>query len=621
MQRRSWLDRPEIRGAIRLAVAVSVANAILLTVFGSTTAAVLGSFAVVIQLYFLDFDGDRRERAVGQGAATVLGAVAVALGTLLAGPLWLAVASTFVVSAVFSLARVLRGYVARSAVGLQGAFFLPLMVPATRSELGELVAAWLIGSAVAVLSALYLLPHRRSGAVRASMSAWLAAMAAFTRALRNADAATELAQARERASQAADALLAEITGSLVRPGAVGRRERALSLMVARARWSTPVIDDVTPLPRGDDPMLVDVSATAFDQAAAVVRGQHPTAPIVDVPAVRRDDLDRLVASPPADLDGYYPVRATSIAASAQLWLAGQSNGVDIARPDVGSIGDESPIELIRTAIRWDSVWLHNALRTGLAAAACVWLVRDLGLEHGIWVVFVALTTIQGTFSGGSAMRVFVATCTGAVGGVVLAGALLAAHPPYIVFVMLLPVTAFVAKAVATTGPMWAQLAYTPFALVNVAVLSWPTAANVAAVRLEDVTLGAIVAVVVSVAVFPFGLGRVIAARQRAARTLTTAYLAAAIDAAQGGDPVDPSLRARGDVALSELRHVLDAAYMRPSAADGELEAYERANALAHDRFVGGDVCADLAHRRDADARFAPVAQAFSQWWTRYLVEV
>lgn len=615
------LGRPVVRGAIRFTVAISLANIVLLAVFGSVSAAVLGSFAVVIHLYFLDFDGELRDRLTGHLTATGIGVVAVALGTLLAQPLWLAALSAALVSSAFAFARVLRGYIARSAAGLQGAFFLPLMIPATVSELPSLVGGWLIGSAVAVVAAVTVLPHRGAGITRAAVAEWLAAAADLATAVGRHQ---PLDGARTRLDQAHDALIGDAVSELGRPGIIGTRERALDGIVARAHWSMPVAQLIEPAPTDDDPALAFASATAFAQAADIVRDPAWTGTPVDVEAERTRDLARQSARPAADLDtsdlaAHYPTRVMSIAASAQLWLAGASRGLSLPMPTVGSVADESPGTVVREAAHLGSVWLRNAVRTGLLTAAAVLIVRELGIEHGLWVVIVALSAIQGSFSGSGAARTMLQMSAGAVLGIVVAGTLLALHLPYLVFALLLPVSAFIAKLVAGRGPLIAQVAYTPFALINVAVLSWPTPPGLAAVRVEDVALGAALAAVASFAVFPFGLSRLLTRQSRVAREESAAYLTTAVAAARGEIALTGDERRACTDAISAFESTLDAAYLRPTA-DPAFLGYQLADVFARDRLVGGDACADLAARCATGGTTRTVADAYATWWQTRLLD-
>lgn len=611
---RRLLGDSAVRGALRFAVTLAVANIVLLAVFGSVSAAVLGSFAVAIHLYFLDFDGGLRDRVIGHSTATGIGIVAVTLGTLMAQPLWLAALSAAVVSSVFAFARVLRGYVARSTVGLQGAFFLPLMIPATPSELPSLLGGWLIGSVLAIIAACILLPHRRAGITRDAVADWLSAAAGLARAVGQH---TPIDAERERLRQAHDALVVAAARGLGRPGILGGRERAVDEIVARAHWSMPVAQMVEPAPLDDDPTLALTSATAFAQAADIVRTSGWSGTPADIEAERTRDLHRQSGRSASELTAHYPTRVMSIAASTQLWLAGASRGLSLPAPSVGSIADESPRAVIRQAARLDSVWSRNALRTGLVTAASVLLVRELGVEHGLWVVLVALSCIQGSFSGSGAARNMVQMSAGAVLGVVVAGTMLALHPPYAVFAVLLPVSAFIAKLVAARGPFIAQFAYTPFALVNVAVLSWPTAPGLVTVRVEDVALGAALAVIASLAVFPFGLSGLLGNQAKVMREQSVAYLAAAIAAARGEAPLSSNDRQVCTRSTTAFESTLAAAYLRPTA-DPIFLNYEQDDAFARDRLVGGDACADLAARRIAGDTTPVVAQVYASWWQTHL---
>lgn len=611
---RRLLRQERVRAALRFALALVVADVVVIHLFGSTTATVLGSFAVIIHLYFLDFDGDVRERLVGQGAAALVGAVAVVLGTVLAQPLWLSVVGAFIVTTLFSYARILRGYVGRSAVGLQGAFFLPLMVPAQITEIPDLVGSWLIGSGIAIVAALVVLPHQRSGAVRRALTAWLDAAAMLAAAIGQRGPRESALQALTTAD---DALIDGMSGSLARTGSVGHRERALTEMVSRARWSMPVAAQLTALPESDDITLTMASATAFTSAGQLVSGATAPTEVPDLPALREADLTAMAGEPSTDVAGHYPARVLSIAATTMLWLAGVSRGIRMPSPDLGDVTDESPWAVLRADIGWDSVWLRNAVRTGIATAACVLLVRELGLDHGLWVVLAALACIQGTFSGAGSARLMVSLVAGAAGGVTIAGVLLVLQPPYTVFAALLPLAAITAKLLSHSGPFLAQLVYTPFALINLAVLSWPPGAGMDAMRIENIALGVGVAAVLSVAVFPFGLSRLLNQLQAQACALSLAYLEDAMKAARGFGVFLGNTRSDCVRAILLFEHALDAAYIRPTAVTGALRNHEMQSALARDRLVGGDACIDLALRRARHPRMAPIADAAATWWSRF----
>ncbi|MGA9148869.1 MAG: hypothetical protein WBZ04_15025, partial [Candidatus Nanopelagicales bacterium] len=144
--------------AIRFAATVTVVDLLAVKIFPAQGAPMFASMAVVAALYFLDFDGAWRERLGGYTIATAVGLVGLVVGVLVTNPLWLAVVAAFAVAFGFGLARVLRGYVARSAIGVQLAFLLCLLTPATPGEIDYYLAAWALGSLASVVAALTIFP-------------------------------------------------------------------------------------------------------------------------------------------------------------------------------------------------------------------------------------------------------------------------------------------------------------------------------------------------------------------------------------------------------------------------------------------------------------------------------
>ena len=609
------LALPANRAGIRFAVTIIAVDLLVLAIFGESNASLLAALAVCIHLYFLDFDGDLGERFIGHGVATLVGLVAVLLGVLCASPLWLAVVATILVSSAFAYLRLLRGYVSRSAVGLQGAFFLPLMISARLHDLPSLLAGWSVGSAVSILAALVLLPHRRSGLVRRLLVDWLRAAAELCSAVAGGvDPASSVAAL----EHSRDALLAKVTTSFSQPGAVGHRQRAIAGMVSGARWSMPIAERLTATDPSDPSTLAMTSAEAFRAAADLVGGGSVGIAIPDVPSARAHDLDALIGQSPEVLASHYPVRLLSIGAMNQLFQAASSRRRSAPTPDVGHFDATRPAAILRENLRWNSLWFQNALRTGLGAAACVLSVRLVGLEHGLWVVLASLAVTQVTLSGASGARAMVGIVSGATGGVLVAGLLSMAHLPHPVFVCALPVVAFVTKRVAGTNMALAQFTYTQFALINFAVLAWPPHSRLEVVRFQDILLGAFVAAVFSLLAFPTGVSRLLERLRSAAIGSARTYLTANI--AELADGV-PGAMARRDVLVEDLgayENALDAAFMHAQTRTPELMAHEEASAIARDLLLGGDACAELAALSKGETAPAPVVVELAQWWGDFI---
>lgn len=602
------------RSALRFAITIVVVDVVVLAIFGSGTAAMMGSIAVAVHLYFLDFDGDAKERFTGQGIATLIGTVAVALGVLCAGNLWVALASAFIVSSAFAYFRLLRGYVARSAVGLPAAFFLPLMVPAQSSDMVPFLGAWLVGSSVSIVSALVLLPHRRTGIVRSAVAAWLQAAGELSLAVA---LRKPLQPAIDQLRSCRDALLVQVTGSYSRPGAVSRKQRALASMVAGARWSMPVAEKVLPPHQSDPSTLAAESAEGFFAAAELVRGRVvPRLP--DLPSERVRDLDSLVGQKPDVVRAHYPTRLLSIVAMNMLFRAAQTRGRVAPTPDVGALTDERPIAILRANFRWKSLWLHNALRTGAGAATCVFIVRMIGLEHGLWVILAALSVTQVTFSAVSGSKTLFKIVAGAVAGVLLASLIILFQVPYVVFVIALPFLAFAAKRLQYSDIFFAQLAYTPFALVNLSVLEWPPKKGIELLRVEDILLGAAVAAGFTLLVFPLGINKLVSQLQLTALESSRSYLHSALTLVREGKKSPGISREKCERDIQAYEDALDAAFMSTRVETAQLTKHEFASALTRDYFLGGDTCAELFAHTEGNPEFVPVAQELSLWWEEFL---
>lgn len=607
--------------ALRFALAIVVADGLVWWIFGQGTPVVMGSFAVICLLYFLDYPGSTRDRLVGYAAAAGIGTVAVAVGTLLTQPLIVAVTAAWAVTFAFSYARVLRGFVGRASVGLAGAFFLPVMADVPSSELVSMVSSWLVGSAVAISAGLLVFPRNDTGPLRQLLGIWLTEAASICDAqaqgVHSPTASADLQATTERIRACAH-------DSAVSLGRVGSRQRALAEMVEGTQWGSAALDVLADAPvpgNGTPPQtrhLLEASAGALTSAAAAMSDPRATRQVPDLAAVREQDLDHLGTLTPAQLDQHYPARLVSILAMRMLWLAGNSRGMHYPTPDLGSTADRTPMALLRLNLTVRSVWFMNAVRTAAATAACVLLVRALGLEHGLWVALAALTVTQVSFSARTAGTTAVSMAMGAAAGIAVASLGLLLSLPHVAFVVLLPVLAALASLASHSGAMLAQLAYTPFALANLAALQWTTDRGLEWERLADIGLGIAVAVGFTLLVFPYGLSRQLRAQADRALVTSAAYLESGIAAVlQPPAPIPSTLRAEGIRAVALLEATLAAATVRPTLPTDALLDGQGADNVSRDRLIGGDACAALADRMRRGPEFAGAARAFASWWAAY----
>lgn len=610
--------RTDFRSAIRFAVAIVVADALVWWLFREGTPVVMGSFAVICLLYFLDYEGSTSDRFVGYLVATIVGIFAVVLGVVLSTPLWVAVLGAFIVSFFFAYARVLKGYVARATVGLQGAFFLPLMANVPFSDLTSMVGSWIVGSGVAMVAGLALLPNQRSGIILDLVARWVGLAHEVTTVRYRAQSTSEKIEDLVDISHQLADRSRESIGAL---GVVGRHDRALAHMVDGTQWGITAFDQLDDASAGHEPIasetrtLLVESAEAFEKTHAALTQSGPPRDVPNLAQIRQSDLRALTYLTDAQLRQHYPARLVSILAMRMLWLAGQVRGVRYPNPDLGSVADRSPWSLLTLNFGWRSVWFVNAIRTGSSTAVCVLLVRELGLDHGLWVVLAALSVTQVSFSASANGYSSLRLALGAMSGVALASVAAILAPPHIVFVFLLPILAFVAVVAARCGPFLAQTFYTPFALTNLAAIQWTTDRDLEVARIENISLGVAVAAAFALMVFPFGLVRQLFRQIGQVDEISRDYLLAAIASAKGGiEPETSAVRARCVRSVTELEATLSASAVRSTLSAEQVRNGHSADVIARDRLIGGDACLDLGRQRIESPELGRIADVFASWW-------
>ena len=608
------LRSSSIRSAIRLTLAILVGNAILLAVFGEQPPATQGSFAIVILLLLLDYDGAARERLIAYSTAAAVGTVIVILGVLVSPWSWLAVLATVPMMFVFAFARVLRGFIARSTVGLPLAFFLPVMTGVPITELGRTVAGWLIGCAIAIVFAMVVLPRRRTGLVRRALAQWCSASADLVQSL--AGAAPP-----DRARSALDEAYAAVHDSMAtgfdRPGAVSHRLRALLQLSNTTTTATYVADTFQQAERSPHPQILAApSEAALRSAASYVRLEPATevtglveARRADIAAARQWSIDRLRAeggaAAVAELMAHYPIRLASISATTVQWLAAASAGRTIPPPDIGFMQTSNPRDILRSNLSGQSPWLRNAIRTALAAAVAVAIAKALGLQHGFWVVMATLSLIQTTFSSSSSGKRAWRDALGAVAGVVIGALFVSVAPSPWIFAVLLAAAAFASKAIPARSPALVQFVFSIFVIANVTILTWPPSEATAEFRLIDVAIGSLVAIGLTFMFFPRGIDELIERSRlhalRAADRFIAACRATLVDPEPDYDTVG-RLRTECVRAVVGYSDALDAGYMSLEAMDPRLPGLRQSEALMRDSLIAGDAMVSLTRfgERPAD---------------------
>lgn len=163
MSPRSWLRRhdPGLR-ALRRAARVAIVMPLLFA-FGArvvqnadvATFAAFGSFALLL---LVDLNGTRAERVQGVAWLAVIGALLVALATVVSRQPVLAALTMAVIGFAVLFAGVVSSELAGASTALLLAFVLPVATPAPLAAIPDRMAGWLLASAVAAFAVAFWWP-------------------------------------------------------------------------------------------------------------------------------------------------------------------------------------------------------------------------------------------------------------------------------------------------------------------------------------------------------------------------------------------------------------------------------------------------------------------------------
>ena len=166
-------------------------------------------------------------------------------------------------------------------------------------------------------------------------------------------------------------------------------------------------------------------------------------------------------------------------------------------------GVTAVISMTAGYLKTRAVTVRNSLRTGVGLSPAVALTFLFPLENGLWVVLGTMSVLRSSAlaTGTSVVRAVIGTVIGIAIGAVVIG-LLGVDP--VVMWLLLPPVCFAAAYVPEIGSFAAgQAAFTMLVLI-VFNLVVPTGWQLGLIRLQDVALGASVAVIASVLLWPRG---------------------------------------------------------------------------------------------------------------------
>ena len=576
-----------LRKAARAAIAIPLAVLASFVVAGHSLAPVFTVVGSIALLIVTDFPGTAGSRALGYGGLALNGVALIALGTWAAPHPWVAVPLCFAVGAVVSFAGLLSEIVAAGQRATLMVFLLPLCAPP--SALQERMVGWLLACVFCIPAALFVFPPR------------------YTFELRDLTAGVCIALAdridgrssRDEVDGAMDALRAVFLGSSFRPVALSAGSRGLIRVVANLQWLCDHVDDDTgrllssiktdsmAVLRGGAKVLIAGDAATAAELATTVAEHRSTAfrqyerdirDLLDDPddaaALQdgRELLRRRTTSATIGLIGSIIATATTLETRP---LIDRLMGRDL--PETG-IADRvhtnrRAVAGLTSFLTTRSVTMLNSLRTGLALALAFVVTLILPVQNGLWVVLGALAVLRSSASTTrtSAVRAITGTVIGFVAGAVLI-TLVGVNP--VVLWCLLPAVTFGSTYVMRVGSFAASQAMFTMQVVIIFNLMRPIGWQIGLTRVEDVIIGALVGLVVSVLLWPGGAQSAVQRAFGAAVTACTRYLSAAVDrVAHGASAQTDAAVAKADEdSLAAVRTHGDAIRAYLAEANGAIDS-------------------------------------------------
>ncbi|MGQ9352209.1 FUSC family protein [Mycolicibacterium gilvum] len=539
-------DRDALRRAVRAAVVVPAAGAVSFAVAGGSTQTPLFTiFGAVALLVFSDFPGNRQNRAVAYGGLGLNGFLLITLGTLVAPYPWPAVAAMFVIGVAVTFSGVLSETLAAGQRATLLTFVLPACTPP--GPVAERLLGWTIALAVCVPAALFLLPPRHHGQLR-------------RRAARACTALADRLDGKvtpDDVQRAMDALRKTFLGADFRPVGLTAGSRALVRVVDDLEWVADRTGRGTGVTLRDKDAVVRVlraSAAVLSISRPADREMARAELEGALLALRtlargrwREDIDEILGAPDdeqAVAQGRDLLRrrtiAATVSATGRIIAAAAAadarpvwaRALGLRLPPTGASDRLLPETVAAAKITTGfvgnrAVAVRNSLRTGLGLALAVTVTHLFPVEHGFWVVLGALSVLRSSAltTGTRVWRAVVGTGIGFLLGALLIS-LVGVDP--VVMWILMPLAVFGSAYVPEIASfIAAQAAFTMMVLISFNLIA-PTGWEVGLIRVEDVFVGALVGVAVSVLLWPRGATASVTRAIDSARFTAARYLRAAV---------------------------------------------------------------------------------------------
>jgi uncharacterized membrane protein YgaE (UPF0421/DUF939 family) len=584
-------ERDALRRAVRAAIVLPIVAALAFTIGSGSQTPMFAIFGTVSLLIIVDFPGNRPARAVAYGGLGFNGAVLITIGSLVAPIPWLAVTTMFVLAVVVMFSGVLSEIVAAGQRSTLLTFVLPVCTPP--GPIPDRLLGWAIAVAVAVPAALFLFPPRHHDELRRHAGEVCGMLA---------DRLDGRASAADLSS-AMGALRANFLGADFRPVGLTAGSRALVRVVDDLQWLSDRVTDTSgellalmrdPVVRvlRDSALVLTTSPSAgrdvYRADLGVALADHRT---VAQSRYRDDIVDILGEDDDATAIEVGRKLLTRRTISAAVGATGRTIGVAAAAdarpvwarvlgrrlPHSGAsdrvLSESEALAHVTTGfVATRALVVRNSLRTGLGLAIAVAITHLFPVEHGFWVVLGAMSVLRSSAltTGTRVVRAVTGTGIGFVLGALFIE--LMGVDPVVMWTML-PVVAFGSAYVPEVASFIAGQAMFTMMVLIVFNLIVPTGWSVGLIRVEDVVVGALVGVVVSVLLWPRGATAAVDRAVAAARAVGGTYLTAAVRRVTRGasESANDRVFALGSDAMTATRTLDDAVRQYLSESGGSTD--------------------------------------------------
>ena len=608
-----------LHNAIRAAIVVPLVLA-LGRAIGNDQTALFGVFASFAFLVFVEFGGPTAVRLLAYIALAVVCAGLIVIGTLCSRTPILAAVAMAILGFAILFAGVVNGYLAAAGSAALLAFILPVLVPASAAQAPGRVAGWALGCCVAIPAVMLMFPSRPRNRLRDGIASACDAVARLV--------ADPGPQTEREATRALESVRRQFSSTPYRPTGPTGASGALADLIDELDWlrivaSTPAGLVATDVRQDIEPeserSLRGLSVAALSSCAALIGGRER--PLPDREALERgraaviDDLLRTLSDPGVRADDgrlwsvivrSWRVRVISFAV---LDVAGDAS----VAGGLGDGRDESPrwLAFIRRqtvalsasgrviAAHADvrSIWFRNSVRGAIGLSLAVFVAQLVSFEHAFWVALGTLSVLRSSAlsTGATIVRALVGTVIGIIVGSLL---LIAIGTNTALLWAVLPfaclLTAYAPRAISFAA---GQAGFTVAILILFDLIA-PGGWQVGLVRLEDVSIGFAISLLVGLLFWPRGAAAVVRRSLAAAMAASARYVAAAMGGVIAGGSTESVHALEADALATQNR--LDAA-LRQRLAERSSEDPRLAE-------IAGLVAATARIRRTADAVYSLAAQ-------------